>query len=121
MLKLSRAHNSDDSILNYVQSSGTIYNLAPQDIVYLRNQGVSDRVVNAMVGQRKLVEASAQAQQQVPAPAPIFQDPGAVAPTYADSGAGYAEAPATSAPSSVYVIPYPQATAAYYGYYGYTP
>jgi len=125
VLKLSRANINDDIILNYVQSSGTIYNLTPQDIVYLRNQGVSDRVVNAMVGQRKLVEATAQGPQQVPAPAPnapMIQDPGvAVDPTYSDVGSGYTEAPATSAPSSVYVIPYPQATAAYYGYYGYSP
>src|SRR5215471_5789507 len=43
VLKLSRANISDDITINYIQSSGTIYNLTAQDIVYLRNQGVSDR------------------------------------------------------------------------------
>jgi hypothetical protein len=124
VLKLSRANISEEIILNYVQSSGTIYNLGPQDIVYLRNQGVSDRVINAMVGQRKLVEATAQAQQQVTPAVPIvptFPDASVapVAPVYPDSGPAYAEPTAAPAASSVYVIPSPQVSAAYYGYYSY--
>jgi hypothetical protein len=124
VLKLSRASISDDIIVNYVQSSGTIYNLAPQDIVYLRNQGVSERVLNAMIGQRKIVEAAAQAQPQTPPGVPNAATvPDAIvappAPAYNDSTAPYAEPPPATAPSSVYVIPYPQASAAYYGYYGY--
>ena len=124
VLKLTRANISDDITINYIQSSGTIYNLTAQDIVYMRNQGVSDRVLNAMVGQRKLVEATAQAQQQV-APAvpnaPTVPDANVApaAPLYPDSGQAYVEPPATPAPSSVYVIPSSQVGAAYYGYYGY--
>src|SRR5436189_986346 len=57
VLKLSRANISEDIILNYVQNSGTIYNLGPQDLVHLRDQGVSDHVLNAMLNQRKVVEA----------------------------------------------------------------
>jgi hypothetical protein len=127
VLKLSRANISDEIIVNYIQNSGTIYTLAPQDIVYLRNQGVSDRVVNTMVGQRKLVESAVQTQQQpVPIAAPnppVFADSGLapVVPAYAEQGPAYTEPESTSSGSSVYVIPYPQATAAYYGYYGYSP
>src|SRR5438552_13472071 len=44
VLKLNRGKVSDEIIVTYVQSSGTVYNLSPQDIVYLRDQGVSDRV-----------------------------------------------------------------------------
>ena len=120
VLKLSRSSINEDIILNYIQNSGTIYNLAPQDIVYLRNQGVSDRVVGAMLNQRKQVEAAAaqSAPQNAPAipNAPMVPDANTaqVAPVYDDS------AQQTAAPSSsVYVIPYPQATAAYYGSYGY--
>ena len=38
VLKLSRAQVSEDVILNYVHNSGTIYNLGPNDIVYLRKK-----------------------------------------------------------------------------------
>jgi len=34
---------SDDVTINYIRNSGTIYNLGPNDIVYLHNQGVSER------------------------------------------------------------------------------
>ena len=57
VLKLSRAQVSEDVILNYIHNSGTIYNLSPKDIVYLRNEGVSDRVINTMLDQRKNVPA----------------------------------------------------------------
>jgi len=43
VVKLSHAQISDDVVLNYIRNSGTIYTLGPQEIVYLRNQGVSER------------------------------------------------------------------------------
>ncbi len=61
VLKLSRAQVGDEITLTYIQNSGTIYNLGPKDIVYLRDQGVSDRVINTMLDQRKkLTEVAAQ-------------------------------------------------------------
>ncbi len=136
VLKLSRAQISEDIVLNYIQTSGTVYNLSPKDIVYLRNEGVSDRIVNAMLDQRKKVmDAPAQpvqpaaqpapptayADNSAPAPAPAYTDPNA-APSYAPS---YTQAPPAEvqpAPSSVYVIPYPTqysyyASPYYGGYY----
>ena len=62
VLKLSRAQISEDVTLNFIRNSGTIYNLAPTDIVYLRNQGVSDRVINTMLDQRMNVPAEVAAQ-----------------------------------------------------------
>src|SRR5512147_2707641 len=84
VLKLTRAQVSEDVTLNYIRNSGTIYNLAPTDIVYLRNQGVSDRVVNTMLDQRKTVPAEAAAQAAASgAPAvsqgPVYPDVGAFA------------------------------------------
>jgi hypothetical protein len=135
VLKLSRAQISDDIVLNYIRSSGTIYNLAPNDIVYLRNQGVSDRVLNAMLDQRKrLTEAAAAATPQPTAPtlAPISPmspeaaagNVSAVEPGYAEPGPSYVE-PAPV--STVYVIPHAPAAynfyagyAPYWGYYGYS-
>ena len=123
VLKLSRAQISEEIIQNYVQSSGTVYNLSPNDIVYLRNQGVSDRVVTAMLDQRKRASESVAQSAPPPAAAPVpsYGSTAAAAPTY-----NYAAAPADAqpqpnyvqpaAPSSVYVIPYPQATSAYYSY-----
>lgn len=125
VLKLSRAQVNDGIIQKYVQNGGIVYNLSPQDIVYLRGEGVSDQVVNAMLEQRNRVSAMAAQNTPPPAqPAPAVPpyDTSAAAPAY-----NYAQAAPTdvqpqptyvqSAPaSSVYVIPYPQATAAYYGY-----
>jgi hypothetical protein len=124
VLKLSRAQIGEEIILNYVHNSGTIYNLGPKDIVYLRDQGVSDKVINTMLDQRKRVELAAQSTAaQSPAapnsPASADANAPAAAPAYADPNATYAEAPLTPPASSVYVIPYPAASYAYYGPYGY--
>ncbi|HWW02331.1 MAG TPA: hypothetical protein VNZ64_21710 [Candidatus Acidoferrum sp.] len=115
VLKLSQAKVGDDIISSYIQNSGTVYNLAPSDIVYLKEQGVSERIVNQMLDQRKklaetgALPSAAVAQSQpaytnaaVPAPAPTFVAP---EPGYVPS-------------SSVYVVPNP---APAYSYSGYSP
>jgi hypothetical protein len=125
VVKLSQAQISDDIVLNYVRNSGTIYTLGPQEIVYLRNQGVSDRVINAMLDQRKLASQTLQpAVQQPPAIPNAAGVPDAstapAAPAYSQPWQVYAEAPNTPPASSVYVIPQPAyAYPYYYPYYGY--
>jgi hypothetical protein len=123
VLKLSRAQISEDVVLNYIHNSGTVYNLEPNDIVYLRNQGVSDRVINAMMDQRTLTTVMA-AQAVQPAPTPVAPTPdanAAAAAQYPQPAPTYVQAPTdtqpASAPSSMYVIQYPAATTAYYGSY----
>ena len=121
VLKLSRAQVSDDVVLSYIRNSGTIYNLNAQDIVYLRNQGVQDRIINAMLDQRK---AAAQVAAQV---APAAMAPAIPnAPTVPDAvqappAPDYSQvAPqAAPAPSTVYVVPTPTVNPYYYPYYGY--
>lgn len=129
VLKLSRAQVSDDVITTYIQNTGTIYSLGPQDIVYLKEQGVSDRIVNTMMDQRRVAnEVAAQAQQQQAA----AQQPSVVAdnnnpvstPAYSEAQPA---APAVTQPaaSSLYVIPYPSPTyprysGSYYYPYGYS-
>src|SRR4051794_3607641 len=49
VVKLTKAQVGEEIILSYVQNSGTVYNLTPHEIVYLRDQGVSNPVINAMV------------------------------------------------------------------------
>ena len=112
VLKLSHAQVGEDIISSYIQNSGVVYNLSPSDIVYLREQGVSERVVSQMLDQRKrLAQASAQPSAAVTQSQPAYtyaavSDPAPTpAPTYVPS-------------SSVYVTPAPTPT---YPYYGYSP
>jgi hypothetical protein len=119
VLKMSRAQVSDDVIATYIQNTGTIYSLGPNDIVYLKDQGVSDRIVNTMLDQRRIAnEVAAQAQQQQAAaqtPEPVAENSGPVTtPAYSDQQAT-APAPAQPAASSLYVIPYPTPAYPYYG------
>jgi hypothetical protein len=121
VLKLSRAQVSDDIIVNYVQNSGIAYNLGPKELVYLKEQGVSDRVVNAMLDERKRVIAEAAAAAQTPPPAPAQTSEtistASYAPTFSQP-----QTEVQAAPSTVYTIPSPPAYAyyptPYYGYYG---
>src|SRR5439155_1211767 len=69
VLKLSRAQVSEDITLTYIQNSGTIYDLRPNDIVYLKEQGVSDKLISAMMEQRKKALDAAAAQQTAAAAA----------------------------------------------------
>jgi len=127
VVKLSRAQISEDIIVNFVQNSGTIYNLGPKDIVNLKNEGVSDRVLNAMLDQKKTVPQSQVASAGQPAPtvpnAPTVPDANAVAPapTYTQPAPVYTQPapvydqPASPPASTVYVIPY----SGYYGPYTY--
>jgi hypothetical protein len=123
VLKLTHAQVSEEVVLHYVLNSGTVYNLGAKDIVYLRNQGVSDRVLTTMMNQRNRVaeESAEQAAAQAAVPVPVYADAAGMAapPLYAPA---YVEPPPVEepAPSTVYVIPYsPPVGAAYYG--GYYP
>jgi hypothetical protein len=123
VLKMSRAQVNEDIVLNYIQNSGIIYDLRPNDLVFLHNQGVSDRLVSAMLDQRNRVtyqQTQAAAKQQAAATAASTaqtQSSSATStPVYAPT---YVQAPAPQPSTSVYVIPNAAAQAAYYGYYSY--
>ncbi|MGH7953340.1 MAG: hypothetical protein ACREFE_15705 [Limisphaerales bacterium] len=118
VLQLAQAKVGDDTIVAYIQNSGTIYALDANQIVYLRQQGVSDRVVTAMLNQRKnVLENAAQTQTAAQNNSTAVQTSTTVAqPTYE-----------TVPSSSVYVIPDTQTynydsyyyQPYYYPYYGY--
>ena len=140
VLNLSRARISDEVIVNYIRNSGTAYTLGPREIVYLRDEGVSDHLITVMLDQRKKVaEDNAQqavqqatqqaAQQAIQSPAvaatpvvsatPMLVDPnGLLAPAYPGLMEPYVEEE-PPAPSTLYVIPDPAVRAAYYGSRGY--
>lgn len=117
VVRLSTARVNEEIILNYIQTSGTIYNLTPPDIVRLRDQGVSDRVINAMIDQRRVVPLQAAADrnlaqsQAAATPAPVVANTVYVAQTPAVIVQPQPEPPK----STLHIIPYPAARAAYYG------
>ena len=116
VLQLSQAKVGDDTIVAYIQNSGTIYGLDANQIVYLKQQGVSSVVINTMLNQRtRLAGTGAQPDNSTTA---STQTSTAVAqPTVT-----YQTVPS----SSVYVIPDTQTyyydtyyQPYYYPYYGY--
>src|ERR1035441_9552543 len=87
VLQLAQAKVSDGIIVSYIQNSGTIYSLNAGEIVYLKQQGVSDTVLSAMLNQRSHLTGSTE-------PATTTASaPAASAQTYA---------PATPAPAVAY-------------------
>jgi hypothetical protein len=120
VLQLSQAKISDGTIITYVQNSGSMYGLDASQIVYLKQQGVSETVINAMLNQRTVLAAAA--------PQPVNSVPATTIPPVVTTDVAQ---PTTPAPSVVvvpdtqtydynnwaypyyYSYPYP-----YYGYYG---
>jgi hypothetical protein len=99
VLQLTQAKVSDTTIMAYVQNSTTMYGLNADQIIYLKQQGVSDGVLNAMLNQSSRVAASIAAQTP---PSNYGQDGQNPAP---DQSSTAVVQPTTAAPSSVYVVP----------------
>jgi hypothetical protein len=110
VLQLVQAKVSDGIIVNYVQNSGTIYSLTAGEIIYLKQQGASDSVLNAMLNQRSRLTGSTEPSTTTASSADTRSQTYAPAVTYVQ----------TAPPSTVYVIPDTQ-TYQYYGgpYYNY--
>jgi len=51
VIQLSRANIGEDTIITFVQNSGNGYSLDAAQIIYLKQQGVSANVINAMIKQ----------------------------------------------------------------------
>ena len=130
LLKLSRAKVGDDVIVAFVHDPGRRYNLTADEIVYLRKEGLSDRVLAAMLSQSSRRAAVTPAPQPVAPATATPSTPSAsgtqsvvipTTPSY-QTPSDYAPAPATyvaSEPTTYNYYPsYP-----YYGYsypyYGY--
>jgi hypothetical protein len=109
IVKLAQAKVSDAVILDYIENSGTVYSLDPGQIVYLRDAGVSEPVVSAMLNQRKkYAELGARTTPPGMTVATPPAQPASSSVACVVSPAGGAElAPADQPVSSVYVIPYP--------------
>ena len=111
VLQLVQAKVGDNTIIAYIHNSGNSYNLTADQIIYLRQQGVSDNILNVMLTQPKPASAPAPA---APTPDNSYQ---------AQAPASYAPAPTTTyvqsaPPSTVYVVPNSQPY--YYNNYYYS-
>lgn len=96
VVKLSKAHMSDDVILSYIKNSGVSYALSADDILYLNSQGVSQPVISALL------------QAQPSTPPPTYTPPTSAQPTAPPPS--YAPPPAAQQPQvSPYPNPYPVA------------
>ncbi|HXR08352.1 MAG TPA: DUF6600 domain-containing protein [Candidatus Acidoferrum sp.] len=57
IIKMAQAHIPDDTILAFIQNSGENYNPSADEILYLNDLGLSDRVVAALVKKPEAVVA----------------------------------------------------------------
>jgi hypothetical protein len=112
IVQLEQAKVSDDTIIAFIKNSGNSYALNADQIIYLRQQGVSTAIINTM-----LVQTPANVATATPAPPPVAA---AIAPSPV-----MVSAPPPQ-PSVVYVQSPPPvkvvqaAPVAYYPAYGYS-
>ncbi len=86
VVRLVKGGLGDDVVLAQIKSTGAMYNLSADQILFLKDQGVSQNVIHALLGGSGANAVAAPVASPPPAPAP--------APTPAP----YATAPATPAP-----------------------
>jgi len=122
ILQLAQAKISDDTIIAYVRNSGNSYGLTADQIIYLRQEGVSDAVLTAMLNQPKPGVAAAE-----PASTAQYYTQPVTQPVVATAG-NEVVSTATVAPAVTYVQTAPATTyyyaePYYYPYYysGYYP
>ncbi len=121
VVKLTKAHMTDDVILAYIHNSGIPYNLSADDVLSLNNQGVSQPVISA------LLQSKANAPLPTPAPSPSTapsyssqpQQPASIPPPSVNPpGEPSTPAPAVaeaSLPGSEVTLPYFQSQLSPYG------
>lgn len=107
VLQLVQAKISDPTIIAYIKNSGNSYGLTADQIIYLRQQGVSADVLNAMLNQPR---AGAVAATATPAPQPV-----------ASTKHTEPASTATVAPTVTYVQTVPQTVYYYADPYYYEP
>ena len=86
IIQLSQAQVSDPTIVTFIKNSGNSYGLDAPQVLYLRQQGVSEAVINAMLSQpapgtlpATATSAPASPENTLaaapPAPSTVLQDP----------------------------------------------
>jgi hypothetical protein len=124
ILQLEQAKVGDDTIIAYIKNSGNSYGLNADQIIYLRQQGVSSAVLNTMLSQPApgvLAGTSAVPLPSTPAPQVSYSQPASSTPTSVVGPSVTAIDPTVAAgyyqpyyyPAYAYGYPY------YYPAYGY--
>ena len=141
VLKLARAKVNDDTIVAFVKQSTSAYSLTAEDIVYLRGEGITDRVLSAMLTAKpvggstaEIASAPAAINTSASSPAPgqtVYPGGASAQPatTVVQPAVTYVQSPPAvtyveSSPTVVYAPPvvssyYYGAPYGYYGNYGY--
>jgi hypothetical protein len=115
IVQLAQAKVGDDTIIAYIKNSGNSYGLTVDQIIYLRQQGISDAVITTMLNQPRAEVAVAT--PTTPAPQPVAAS---TAPTGSGSTITTASgSTATVAPTVTYVQSVPDTTYYYQPYYPY--
>jgi len=115
ILQLAQARVSDDTIIAYIRNSGNSYGLNADQIIYLRQQGLSDTVLTAMLNQPRAGRAVTL--PTTPAPAPVAST--AYAGEASTDTAAPSVAYAQTVPDAYYSEPYYYYNPYYYCYPGY--
>jgi len=97
ILQLAQAKLGEATLIAYIRNSGNSYNLNADQIIYLRQQGLSDAVISAMLNQPRA--GVALPLPSTPAPAPV-----------AYSAYAAPASTATVAPAATYVQTAPETT-----------
>ncbi len=127
VLKLSRAKISEEVTLSFIRNSGARYSLTAAEIVYLRNEGGSDRVIAAMLNQpsgqgtstpTSTPTATPATQPAAPAASPSPAVNAAVAPVFHPVATVY-QTPVYAPAQTVYVVSDPVPSYSYYPAYPY--
>src|ERR1041385_248094 len=75
VLKLVRANVAEDVVMTFIETSRTGFNLSADEIVQLHNEGVSDKMIQAMLARRKAPQPAIAVAQESPQPQPQQQVP----------------------------------------------
>lgn len=126
VLKLVRANVTEDVVMAFIENSRTGFNLSADEIVQLHNDGVSDKMIQAMLARKKaappVVAVAQEAPQPQAQPTPqqqiVVQQPAQPTVTYVPSEPVYVTAPTTT---YVYREPYYSYYDSYPYYWGFYP
>lgn len=134
VVDLAQAQVGDSVLLEYIKKAATPFELSADQIIYLKDVGVSEQVLAALVQRSQELSAAsaapvpappavapavpganevAEAAQAAPAPAPAAAASQPTAPVYAENAPAPAAAPAP-APAPVYSEPVTQVTQNYF-------
>ena len=123
ILQLAQAKVSEDTIIAYIKNSGNSYGLNADEIIYLRQQGLSDTVLTTMLSQPRAGVTTAMPSTPAPQPVAATASAGQASTVTVAPAVSYVQtAPAAAYATTYYSEPYYYYPNYYYpGYAWYPP